>query len=241
MIAVIAASNLAVDDIAETLLPMYEDRMLRVVSLMKENEYGPDHPLYSMCLHKKVEDLLSDEDLVIKLNINKNPSLIERGQYTKLMNKMFQLKKSIAGKSRIILSTSADLGQSFLKSHLIPVIIMDEATQSSEALSLIPFSIGGCEKMVLLGDMAQLSVLTKIKPLETSLFQRVIKNGTSKDTVMLDTQYRMHPDISEFSKIHFYDKKLKDSITASDRAKFDLKYPEYFFNHSGINIPYAGY
>lgn len=67
-----------------------------------------------------------------------------------------------------------------------------------------------------------------------SLFQRVLENGTYDDPYMLDTQYRMHPDISEFSRREFYDNKLKDGITAEQRKKPTIKYPVFFLDHKGV-------
>ncbi|ETO13088.1 ATP-dependent RNA helicase of the SFI superfamily, required for nonsense mediated mRNA decay and for, partial [Reticulomyxa filosa] len=45
--------------------------------------------------------------------------------------------------------------------------------------------------------------------LQVSLFERLVKNG--RDVAFLDTQYRMHPSLSEFSSIEFYDGRLKSA------------------------------
>ena len=48
-----------------------------------------------------------------------------------------------------------------------------------------------------------------------SLFERLYNNFKLEDdnpVMLLDTQYRMHPDISYFPNHHVYDGKLKDQL-----------------------------
>ena len=53
---------------------------------------------------------------------------------------------------------------------------------------------------------------------------------------MLDTQYRMHPAISEFPSEKFYEKRLKDGISFRDRPRPkgifwpDARRPIVFYN-----------
>lgn len=51
--------------------------------------------------------------------------------------------------------------------------------------------------------------------LALSLFERLVQAGVRP--VVLDTQYRMHPAISEFASDCFYAGKIVDGITADDR------------------------
>lgn len=51
--------------------------------------------------------------------------------------------------------------------------------------------------------------------LDQSLFQRLVTLGNH--SFMLNKQYRMHPFISQFSRIKFYDGLLEDGITEEDR------------------------
>lgn len=121
-------------------------------------------------------------------------------------------------------------------------VIIDEAAQCIELSALIPLKYG-CSKCILVGDPKQLppTVLSKMASsfqYEQSLFVRMQKNHP-KDVHLLDVQYRMHPDISRFPSLTFYDGKLEDG---PDMAKLrsrpwhqsDLLSPYRFFDVQGM-------
>ena len=92
-------------------------------------------------------------------------------------------------------------------------VIIDEAAQSVELSALIPLKYG-CSKCILVGDPKQLppTVLSREAArfqYEQSLFVRMQENHPN-DVHLLDTQYRMHPDISQFPCKAFYGGKLVD-------------------------------
>lgn len=102
-------------------------------------------------------------------------------------------------------------------------VIVDEAAQSIELSSLIPMRYG-CKKCVMVGDPNQLppTVLsqeaTRLK-YNQSLFVRMFNQW--KDVpgavCMLDTQFRMHPEISQFPSKEFYKNMLKDAPGLSEK------------------------
>ncbi|CAM9114212.1 unnamed protein product [Scytosiphon promiscuus] len=98
-------------------------------------------------------------------------------------------------------------------------VVIDEATQATEAAALVPI-IRGCQQLILVGDQNQLPP-TVICPeagdggLGTSLFSRLMHAGIKP--VLLNRQYRMHPAISDFPSLHFYDGKVSTGVRASDR------------------------
>lgn len=234
-ILVVAASNLAVDNIAEKMLPQYKDIVLRITSLSKEREYNEDHPLGSVCLHNKVSNILPPNLQDIERRLKRNSSSVSSSEFNKYLDACNRYGSQLVSQANIIFATTAGIAGPYLKNvKNMPVIIMDEATQSSEPSTLIPLGANGCKKIILVGDTAQLSVFTRVKSLEMSLFQRVLENGTVKEPSMLDTQYRMHPDISEFSREKFYGSRLKDGITADDRKMKSIQYPVFFLDHKGI-------
>ncbi|TID30894.1 hypothetical protein CANINC_000486 [Pichia inconspicua] len=234
-ILVVAASNLAVDNIAEKLMPQYKDNILRITSLSKEKEYPVDHPLGSVCLHNKISNILPPNLHDVERRMKRDFSSVSSAEFSKYLDACTLYGSQFVRQANIIFATTAGIAGPYLKNvKSMPVIIMDEATQSSEPSTLIPLGAKGCKKVILVGDTAQLSVFTRVKSLETSLFERVLKNGTYADPYMLDTQYRMHPDISKFPRRKFYDNKLKDGITAENRKKANINYPVYFYNHAGI-------
>lgn len=218
-ILVVAALNIAIDNIAEKLLESHKQSILRIVSLEKEPEYNRDHPLASICLHHKVFDGLPLQAQETLREMRRPNSTVSQNQYKKLMTTQIDYLNKLIALARVIFTTTVVAGGNQLKlCPRIPVIIMDEATQSSEPTSLIPLSIPGVEKFVFVGDQKQLSSFSQVPNLSLSLFERIILNGTYKTPHMLDTQYRMHPAISEFPRHRFYGGLLKDGLTPANRV-----------------------
>lgn len=99
----------------------------------------------------------------------------------------------------------------------ISVCIVDEATQSCEAETLIPLMLG-VNTLVLVGDPAQLpatviSQRAKKLGLDQSLFsraQRVFEGVKNTPVIMLDVQYRMDAHISYWPNRYFYGGKLRN-------------------------------
>jgi senataxin len=92
-------------------------------------------------------------------------------------------------------------------------VIIDEAAQCIELSALIPLKYG-CSKCILVGDPEQLppTVLSRSAQsfgYEQSLFVRMQRNHPN-DVHLLDTQYRMHPEISAFPSQQFYNSRLID-------------------------------
>ena len=129
------------------------------------------------------------------------------------------------------------------------IVIVDEAARANPLDILIPLIRG--RRVILIGDHKQLphclekeiedAVMSKeageeiAKVYKKSLFERLWdflkeKEDTEKDetkkiarTVMLRTQYRMHPDISAIVSC-FYDSPLEDGVTAEDRQNTTGRY-----------------
>ena len=92
-------------------------------------------------------------------------------------------------------------------------VVVDEAAQCTELAALIPLKYG-CAKCILVGDPKQLPPTVFSKQAmnfqyEQSLFVRMQSNRPD-DVHLLDTQYRMHPEISTFPSNSFYDGRLLD-------------------------------
>ncbi|KAF8002343.1 hypothetical protein HF325_003308 [Metschnikowia pulcherrima] len=217
-ILVVAASNIAIDNIAEKLLPKHGHSILRIVSMEKEPEYNREHPLASICLHHKVYDGMPANLQESIKEMRRPNSKLSQSQYKKLLTTQIGYSDKIIALSRVIFTTTVVAGGNQLKPiPKMPVVIMDEATQSSEPTTLIPLSMNGVEKFVFVGDQKQLSSFSQVPNLSLSLFERILSNGTYKTPHMLDTQYRMHPAISKFPREKFYDGLLKDGLTPADR------------------------
>ncbi|XP_074342898.1 helicase sen1-like [Apium graveolens] len=122
----------------------------------------------------------------------------------------------------------------------IKLLVIDEASQVKECESLIPLQVCGVKHVVLLGDECQLPAFVSSKVsakagFGKSLFERLSMLGYHRH--LLDTQYRMHPNISSFPIAKFYQNRIIDSqIVKSDTYnKCYLPGPLYG-NYSFMNI-----
>ena len=90
-----------------------------------------------------------------------------------------------------------------------PLILVDEAAQATEPMTIIPFQLADADThVVLIGDHMQLAptVLSKaaeFKGLGTSMFERLMRVG-GVDPCMLTLQYRMHESICSWPSQEFY-------------------------------------
>lgn len=124
-------------------------------------------------------------------------------------------QQAVLDQAHVICATLSGSGHDMFQSLNIEfeTVIIDEAAQCVEMSSLIPLKYG-CVKCIMVGDPKQLPPTVFSKEAakfqyEQSLFVRMQSNFP--DVVyLLDTQYRMHPDISVFPSRSFYDGLLKD-------------------------------
>eukprot|EP00892_Ulva_mutabilis_P004345 jgi/Ulvmu1/2282/UM013_0129.1 len=99
------------------------------------------------------------------------------------------------------------------------MVIIDEATQATEAATVIPL-VRGAECVVLAGDPQQLpptvvSEEARRLGLDQSLMERRFSGGMPAE--LLRVQYRMHPGIADFPSRWFYAGKLRSGVTEADR------------------------
>lgn len=156
-----------------------------------------------------------------------------------------RIQQEIIDGAHVICTTLSGSGHEiFLGMNVeFETVIIDEAAQCIELSALIPLKYG-CSKCILVGDPKQLppTVLSKMASkfqYEQSLFVRMQKNFP-KDVHLLDVQYRMHPEISAFPSLTFYEGKLQDG---PDMAKLrvrpwhqsELLSPYRFFDVQGMH------
>ncbi|XP_073152522.1 uncharacterized protein [Henckelia pumila] len=103
----------------------------------------------------------------------------------------------------------------------IQLVIIDEAAQLKECESSIPLLLPGLRHAILVGDEKQLPAMVQSKICERavfgrSLFERLVILGQGKH--LLNVQYRMHPSISLFPNMEFYDKQLIDGGNVLQRS-----------------------
>ncbi|KIX09871.1 uncharacterized protein Z518_00952 [Rhinocladiella mackenziei CBS 650.93] len=156
-----------------------------------------------------------------------------------------RVQQEILDSAHVLCATLSGSGHEIFQALNIEfeTVIIDEAAQSIELSALIPLKYG-CSKCILVGDPKQLppTVLSREAAkfqYEQSLFARM-ENNHKKDVHLLDTQYRMHPEISLFPSKTFYDSRLKDG---NDMAKIrrrpwhnsEIFAPYRFFDVQGMS------
>lgn len=120
--------------------------------------------------------------------------------------------------ARLVFTTSIGAGLGLLRNELFNTVIIDEASQQTEPMTLVPL-VKSCTKAILVGDHVQLRAtvqpLAQLQALDVSLFERLYHHEAVRSDVhkvMLDSQYRMHRDICSFSSEVFYDGRLKTAV-----------------------------
>lgn len=156
-----------------------------------------------------------------------------------------RVQQGIIDGAHVICATLSGSGHEMFQNLSIEfeTVVIDEAAQSIELSALIPLKYG-CAKCILVGDPKQLppTVLSKAASrfqYEQSLFVRMQSNHP-RDVHLLDVQYRMHPEISRFPSLAFYDRRLQDG---PDMAKLrsrpwhqsSLLNPYRFFDVQGLH------
>jgi len=95
--------------------------------------------------------------------------------------------------------------------------IVDEAGQLTEPLTL--GLILRARRFVLIGDDRQLPPVVRTHGLAHSMFERLKRE--TENVTLLETQYRMHPQIMDVSNRLFYEGRLKSGVGELDRQPPD--------------------
>ncbi|KAF4337269.1 NAM7-nonsense-mediated mRNA decay [Fusarium beomiforme] len=148
----------------------------------------------------------------------------------KAMKKATQMVK----RSDTVFTTCIAAGIGLLRSEFFDIVIIDEASQQTEPSSMVPL-VKGCSQAILVGNHVQfrptINQTATAVDFDVSLFERLYTQSQSSDsvaglsTLMLDTQYRMHPNLCEFSSEQFYEGKLKSGISISARPPIRSGFP----------------
>ncbi|GFR51045.1 hypothetical protein Agub_g13209, partial [Astrephomene gubernaculifera] len=123
-----------------------------------------------------------------------------------------RMRVAILDEANIVCSTLSFAGSSvfYRLSRKFDVVVIDEAAQAVEPSTLVPL-VMGCKQVYLVGDPVQLpatviSTRAVEQGYDCSLFKRLQTAGYP--VRVLDTQYRMHPDIAAFPSSEFYSGRL---------------------------------
>lgn len=235
-VLVCASSNAAVDLLAEKLMEL-EVRVLRIGHPARVTDAVVRSTLdVRLSEHndaKMLRDLRrkSEEMRSMGKKYKRNFGREERQQRRMLFDESNALRdeaRMLEGhmifdeinKAEVIACTLVGANNSYLGNRSFKTVFIDEASQAIEPANWIP--IMKAEKVVMAGDHWQLPPTVKSKEAEkeglsNTIFERTI-NAYDIDT-MLETQYRMHPQIMTFSNHHFYSGKLLSAAMIHHRRQ----------------------
>jgi len=125
----------------------------------------------------------------------------------------------------VVCSTNSTAGSELMAEKEFDLVVIDEATQSTEPGALIP--IVKSNKAILIGDHKQLppTVLNQKAAeagLKKSLFERLYEVQGDDFWSLLKIQYRMHDKIMNFSNQKFYKGRLVSDESVSNHNLRDL-------------------
>ncbi|KAJ9527915.1 hypothetical protein QJQ45_005636 [Haematococcus lacustris] len=150
-------------------------------------------------------------------------------------------------RAHVVVGTCVALGELRKTQHrdltlVCPIVLCDEAAQSSECASMVPLTLGA-EWVLMAGDTKQLCPVLKSTTARSalrlyssggSLYGRLQAAGVMEGTLVM--QYRMHPVLREFPSNTFYGGRLVEDpqhMPAMDLPKLGDKYPVAFFDLAG--------
>eukprot|EP01017_Pseudomicrothorax_dubius_P005941 TRINITY_DN11613_c0_g3_i2.p1 TRINITY_DN11613_c0_g3~~TRINITY_DN11613_c0_g3_i2.p1 ORF type:complete len:586 (-),score=100.53 TRINITY_DN11613_c0_g3_i2:114-1871(-) len=200
-VLVCAPSNVVCDEIAYKLSKITDLKVLRLI--------GKSREVQSKGLP---EDLLLDSH-----------KRLYAGKKQKINH--FFLEKEVIKEADVVCCTCISAGDRRLYGTFFDIVLVDEATMATEPQSLIPI-LKGKGKLILVGDHKQLGPVVKSKSakdahFDRSSFERLLEIGIP--SLLLDVQYRMHPDISTFPSFTFYSGKIKDGVSKNSRSLVEVE------------------
>ncbi|CAM9242233.1 unnamed protein product [Ectocarpus fasciculatus] len=158
-----------------------------------------------------------------ELLLDASTSLLEVSNFLSTSDVTTGIAAEVLSNADVIFCTLSCSGQSIMKRvPNIDVMVVDEAAQALEPELCISFSLFP-EHLVLVGDPCQLSA-TLLSPRAQQLGRgdstmKRLMNFCDRPFHLLSTQYRMHPQLSQFPNREFYKSRISDSAHVTSRTK----------------------
>ncbi|XP_026414991.1 DNA-binding protein SMUBP-2 isoform X2 [Papaver somniferum] len=213
-----AASNIAVDNIVERLVP-HRVKLVRVGHPARLLPQVLESALDAQVLNGK---LLKAKDKNTKRDIRKELRTLSKEERKRQQLAVTDVIKG----ADVVLTTLTGSSTWKLESTSFDLVIIDEAAQALEIACWIPLLKG--TRCLLAGDHLQLpptiqSVEAERKGLGRTLFERLADLYGDDAMRMLTVQYRMHELIMEWSSKELYDSKVKAHSCVASHMLYDLE------------------
>lgn len=127
----------------------------------------------------------------------------------------------------LLCCTVLSSGKAAIRDFKPDVTIIDEAGQASETETIVAMNKGS-KRVILIGDQSQLLpvCMSQNPELQKTLLGRIWTKSPEL-TSFLNVQYRMHPDIANFTNKVFYDNKIINGVTAENRSSNILLFKQH--------------
>lgn len=239
-ILVCAPSNIAVDQLSEKIALTG----LKVVRVVAKSREALSSAVEHLSLHYQVRrvDDREESELNKLLKLRDETGELSDRDDRRLRSLKRATERELLDAADVICTTCTTAGDPRLSSLRFRSVLIDEATQAAEPEALIPI-VHGCKQLVFVGDHCQLGpVITEKRAaaagLGQSMFERLVALGVRP--IRLQVQYRMHPALSAFPSVTFYEGTLQNGVSANDRrsslADFPWVAPEHpmiFWSQTG--------
>ncbi|XP_050229046.1 uncharacterized protein LOC126678192 isoform X2 [Mercurialis annua] len=231
-----AASNIAVDNIVERIIP-HRVKLVRVGHPARLLPQVLDSALDAQVLKGDNSSLANDIRKEMKALNGKLLKTKDRNTKREIQKELRTLSKEerkrqqlavtdVLKNADVVLTTLTGALSRKLDSTSFDLVIIDEAAQALEIACWIALLKGS--RCILAGDHLQLpptiqSVEAEKKGLGRTLFERLADLYGDEVTSMLTVQYRMHELIMNWSSKELYDSKIKAHPSVAAHALFDLE------------------
>lgn len=132
----------------------------------------------------------------------------------------WKLENQILKTAQIVCCTCSGAASGVMERCTFTGVLIDEAAQATEPVTIIPIVRGGVKLVALVGDHKQLPPTVVSRTAESlglgvSLFDRLTQRGVA--THMLNVQYRMHVAIATYPSEAFYEGQLATGVPGVSR------------------------
>ncbi|GLT96075.1 hypothetical protein SLE2022_137240 [Rubroshorea leprosula] len=231
-----AASNIAVDNIVERLVP-HRVKLVRLGHPARLLPQVLDSALDAQVLRGDNSSLANDIRKEIKALNGKLLKTKDRNTRRDIQKELRNLSKEERKRQQlavtdvikgadVVLTTLTGAFSRKLENSSFNLVIIDEAAQALEIACWIALLKGS--RCILAGDHLQLpptiqSVEAERKGLGRTLFERLADLYGDEIMSMLTVQYRMHELIMDWSSKELYDSKIKAHPSVAAHMLFDLE------------------
>lgn len=238
-----AASNLAVDNLAERLLAVGVN-VVRLGHPARVTELASaatlDAKLDEIEIYKLAKKWMDEANaLRRKIETKAARGSLTRSQRREQMQEVWGLMKDarrsirqaqamVIGAASVICATATGTDTSILDGQVFDTLVLDEATQAADPIALIPMT--KAQRVILAGDPYQLpptiiSQKAEHAGLGTTIFER-LREAKPEAAKMLEVQHRMNEEIMRFPGQQTYSGKLTAHPAVARHVLQDLGYQE---------------